>query len=53
VPGALGLFAAATAGFYKLGDAKMQEIESDLFARRSGGRTVLEEPKIAALVAGG
>src|SRR6185436_15194773 len=34
VPGALGLFAAATAGFYRLGDAKMQEIESDLFARR-------------------
>src|SRR6185436_6866950 len=34
VPGALGLLAAATAWFYKLGDAKMQEIESDLFARR-------------------
>jgi GPH family glycoside/pentoside/hexuronide:cation symporter len=33
VPGALGLLAAATAGFYKLGDGLMQKIESDLFAR--------------------
>jgi GPH family glycoside/pentoside/hexuronide:cation symporter len=41
VPGALGLLAAATAGFYELGDAKMQEIERDLFTRRSGGHAVV------------
>jgi GPH family glycoside/pentoside/hexuronide:cation symporter len=35
VPGALGMFAAATAGFYKLGDDLMREIENDLFTRRS------------------
>jgi GPH family glycoside/pentoside/hexuronide:cation symporter len=47
VPGALGLLAAATAGFYKLGDELMREIESDLFARRSSASTLIEEPTLA------
>jgi GPH family glycoside/pentoside/hexuronide:cation symporter len=51
VPGALGLIAAGTANFYKLGDEVMQEIESDLFARKSGDGVVFEEPSMGAKLA--